>query len=436
MLNVERYPVSGGEEVMKCEGVNKLLSAYLDDEVNPEERKLIEDHLSKCEKCREELRLLTSTRETLRQALSAKAAIVEPPIQVWNGIRQRIESKSSFWERFSGIMSKRALRVALPVVLVLIVIGILWGTGVLPRLIGFVPASTPPAITFAPGPSVSASYVSSFQDMGELCNSSDVIVIGTVERVIDVVRADYGPDYIYDARSAFRVDKVLKGKIDKEIVLTKMALKDKNGWLEGSNVDPPFEAGEQWILFLSADMSYNNLGPWGRYKIIDDKVYSMNRVANDNNAYGGGQPDFKLDFNGVPLSDFIAGVNMTLDSVVLTFTDSRIAWAIDSAVRFDVGGFQEVNVNLSTGKYGPDSVTYTIKRVESKDSAVEIPMPDGLNITIEPVQFAANPRNEYRSTLQIQTTPNILPGTYWIRVEYQFGGSISGHRVIMVNINP
>jgi hypothetical protein len=257
-----------------------------------------------------------------------------------------------------------------------------------------------------------------------------------VDRVIDVVPAEWGHGTIYDARSAFRIDQVLKGKIGKEIVLTKMALKDKNGWLEGSNVDPPFEAGEKWVLFLNADMSYNNLGPWGRYKIIDNKVYSMNRVANDNNAYGGRQPDFKLDFNGVPLADFIASINKTLDSVVLTLTDGRISWAIASAVRFDAGSFQEVNVNLSTGKYGPDSLTYSIKRVASKDSAVEIPMPNGLDITIEPSQFATDPGNEYRSTLKIQTTPDLSPGTYWILIEYQLGKSMSGYRVLMVNINP
>jgi hypothetical protein len=265
--------------------------------------------------------------------------------------------------------------------------------------------------------------------MGELCNSSDVIVIGTVEKVIEVVRSDYGPDYLYDARSLFRVDEVLKGRIDKEIILTKMALKDNNIWLEGSNVDPPFEAGEKWILFLSADMSYNNLGPWGRYKIIDDKVYSMNRVANDNNAYGN-----DIDINGVPLVDFVTSVNQTLDSVVLTFTNSRIPWAIAPAVRFDAGGLQEVNVNLSTGRYGLDNLVYTIKRVESKDSTVEVPMPEGLIITIQPAQFAVDPKKEYTSTLKIQTTPELLSGTYWIHVEYKFGESM-GYRVLMVNVN-
>lgn len=286
-------------------------------------------------------------------------------------------------------------------------------------------------ITFAPGNSGSASYASSFQGMDELCNSSDVIVIGTVEKVIDVLPAEWGGGTIYDARSLFRVEEVLKGKIDKEIVLTKIALRDmeKNVWVEGMNVDPPFRAGERWILFLSAEMSYNNLGPWGRYKIIDDKVYSMNRVANDNNEYGN-----DIDINSVPLADFVASINQMLDSVVLTFTDSRIPWAIDRAVRFDAGGLQEVNVNLSTGKYGPDRVTYSIKRIESKDSTVEVTMPEGLNITIQPAQFVADPNNKYTSTLKIQTTPDISSGTYWIRVEYKFGESM-GYRVLMININ-
>ncbi len=76
---------------MKCENINELLAAYLDEEVTPEERRQIESHLSTCEKCPEDLRLLASTRESLRQALSTKAAVVEPSPQAWDRVRQRIE---------------------------------------------------------------------------------------------------------------------------------------------------------------------------------------------------------------------------------------------------------------------------------------------------------------------------------------------------------
>jgi hypothetical protein len=287
-------------------------------------------------------------------------------------------------------------------------------------------------VTFVPGSSGSASWVSNFNDMSELCNSSDVIVVGTVDRVIEVVPDKNSRGMLYNATSAFRIEKVLKGKIGKEIMLTKIARADANGWVEGKAEDPPFEAGEKWVLFLNADMSYQNLGPWGRYKIIDDKIYSMNRVIGNDIGYY----EEKLDFNGMGLSEFIGSVNETLDSVVFTFTDSRINWAIESAVRFDAGGLQEVNVNLSTGKYGPADIMYSVEMVESKDSAIGISMPAGIEITVEPSQFTAYPRNEYKSSIKILTQPDIPPGTYWIRVEYRFGETLSGQRMLMVNIDP
>jgi hypothetical protein len=367
--------------------------------------------------------------DKLRIFFDSEVKQVEPSSQWWDHIISEVAKpvQSVSFRGKIAVVFPESVRIALPLAVVLITICVLWGMGILPRLAGLVPSSA----TFAPGPSSSASYVSSFRDMGELCNSSDVIVIGTVEKVIDVKPAEWGHGTVYGARSLFRVGEVLKGNIDKEIVLKKMALKDEdhNIWLEGSNVDPPFQAGEKWVLFLSAELSYNTLGPWGRYKIIDDKVYSMNRVANDNNAYGN-----EMDFNGVPLAEFIAGINQTLDSVVLTFTDSRIPWAIDRGERISAGWPVEVNVNLATGKYGPDTVTYTVKRIPTGDSHTEIPMPEGLNTMIEPAQFAAAPRNEYTSTLEILTTCDLPLGTYWIRVEYQFGES-TGFQVFTLHVD-
>ncbi len=124
---------------MKCEGINELLAAYLDGEVPPEERTQIEAHLHTCEKCQEEMRLLASTQEGLRQALDARVAGVESSPQVWGRVRQRIESKSPFWEKAKGLLTKPAWRAAIPIVTVLIVIGALWGSGVLP---GFHSATT------------------------------------------------------------------------------------------------------------------------------------------------------------------------------------------------------------------------------------------------------------------------------------------------------
>ncbi len=136
---------------MNCEAVNELLAAYLDKEVTPEEQRQIEAHLSTCEKCQEELRLLASTREELRQALSAKAAGAEPFPQAWDSVRQRITTKPSLWEQFSSVLNRPVWRAAIPIVLVLIVIGALWGAGILPGFSGGMTSPTP-APTTAPVP--------------------------------------------------------------------------------------------------------------------------------------------------------------------------------------------------------------------------------------------------------------------------------------------
>jgi len=125
---------------MKCKDINELLTSYLDEEVSPEERRQIKAHLALCQKCREELRLLASTRESLRQVLRARATEVEPSPQAWNLVRRRIESKSSLWEQLNTYLSRPLWRAAIPIAVVLIAIGALWSTGVLP---GF-QSGTPP----------------------------------------------------------------------------------------------------------------------------------------------------------------------------------------------------------------------------------------------------------------------------------------------------
>ena len=126
---------------MKCKDINKSLTAYLDEEVTSEERSQMEAHLASCEKCQEEMRLLAATRENLRQVLRAEAARVEPSSQAWNLIRQRIESGSSLWEQLSTLFSKPVWRAAIPVFVVLLAVGVLWRSGVLPGFQGAPPVA-------------------------------------------------------------------------------------------------------------------------------------------------------------------------------------------------------------------------------------------------------------------------------------------------------
>ena len=78
---------------MNCKDMNKLFTAYLDDEVTLGEREQIQTHLSTCPHCREELEALAATQSRLRQALKVMAAGVTSSAQAWAGLRQRLEAE-------------------------------------------------------------------------------------------------------------------------------------------------------------------------------------------------------------------------------------------------------------------------------------------------------------------------------------------------------
>ncbi|MGE5530389.1 MAG: anti-sigma factor family protein [Patescibacteria group bacterium] len=83
---------------MNCQKANSLLSAYLDRELTPEERRLLRLHLFDCQECADELRdleqvktalgRLTLTRMPqilpwLRAQLAATADLQPAPVLVW-----------------------------------------------------------------------------------------------------------------------------------------------------------------------------------------------------------------------------------------------------------------------------------------------------------------------------------------------------------------
>ncbi len=72
---------------MKCREVNRLLVAYLDNEVTPSERALIQAHLAECERCREELAALLGLRSRVSQFLKLQAAQATPSPQAWSRLQ-------------------------------------------------------------------------------------------------------------------------------------------------------------------------------------------------------------------------------------------------------------------------------------------------------------------------------------------------------------
>lgn len=194
---------------MKCEDINKMLAAYLDEEVTPEERGQVEAHLASCQKCREELRTLASTRERLRLVLRAEAARVEPSPQAWERVKQSIESKSSFWEQLGTYASKPLLRAAVPVAVVLIAIGALWSTGVLPGFQSGTAPVTAPGLTAPESADVSKSTLAleSQQPVEIISVSGPLPPINPGGPTVEVTLRNVAPEPVVSLAASLELDR-------------------------------------------------------------------------------------------------------------------------------------------------------------------------------------------------------------------------------------
>ncbi|MDD5537381.1 MAG: zf-HC2 domain-containing protein [Candidatus Omnitrophica bacterium] len=142
---------------MKCEQIRKSLVAYLDGEVTPAKRSIIELHLSTCQRCREELDALKKVQAELRQALNTEAETVSPVPGLWEKMQKRIEATASpsFWEKHGAWLNRPLWRAVIPVVLVVVLaVGVLWGTGILPQFGGMAPPPAPAPAPIVPAPTV------------------------------------------------------------------------------------------------------------------------------------------------------------------------------------------------------------------------------------------------------------------------------------------
>ena len=93
---------------MKCEQVKSLLLAYLDGEVTPSERVLIQAHLSGCTVCQQELDLLFTARSHVRSALQRRAAQAVPARDAWGRLEARLTKAAQPSSRVSAWFSRKA----------------------------------------------------------------------------------------------------------------------------------------------------------------------------------------------------------------------------------------------------------------------------------------------------------------------------------------
>ena len=111
-------------------------------------------------------------------------------------------------------------------------------------------------------------------------------------------------------------------------------------------------------------------------------------------------------------------------SGVSPLTTSQIIF--EGSALLKAGETKSLRVLLSTKEDfgpGPHEVSYKLFRVARGYGQDEIPMPEGLEVSIEPARFMAYPNAQYHSTITIKTTPELSPGEYCFRFESECEGS-------------
>jgi hypothetical protein len=150
-------------------------------------------------------------------------------------------------------------------------------------------------------------YVKDYKNLSELGADADIIVVGRIVRTLEA-GTDNATGSLPSTKSVLDVTNVLKGKPAPGIIVNQEGMIGK----VEDVASPVFRPGERCVLFLRVSNDgklYYLIGPWGRYRIVGSKVYSMNYVVR-NNGYYEATPG--LDFNGVLLNTFTRNITQAV----------------------------------------------------------------------------------------------------------------------------
>ena len=82
----------------------------------------------------------------------------------------------------------------------------------------------------------------------------------------------------------------------------------------------------------------------------------------------------------------------------------------------------------------PSQFSYEIYKVGGEYEEDKLPMPDGLEMFMEPSSFMAYPNTVYRFSIMVETAPELAPGEYFIRFEWHLEGAFDSGGWIIVTI--
>jgi len=90
------------------------------------------------------------------------------------------------------------------------------------------------------------------------------------------------------------------------------------------------------------------------------------------------------------------------------FDDARLLYA--HAVELEAGETESIDVTLETRADGPGEFSCRIFGTDREYGEVTLPVPNGLEISLEPSSFMASPNNVYHSTITLDTSTDLTPG--------------------------
>ena len=108
---------------------------------------------------------------------------------------------------------------------------------------------------------------------------------------------------------------------------------------------------------------------------------------------------------------------------------------VEHHIELKAGETVQTNIRLVTKEHGPGQVTYYKPvLVAGEYSKHWLPMPVGLQVTVEPSRFMAYPNNTYNSTMTVITTGDLPAGVYWLLFKAYMKGVMASTGWIEVDV--
>lgn len=108
----------------------------------------------------------------------------------------------------------------------------------------------------------------------------------------------------------------------------------------------------------------------------------------------------------------------------------------DHDVQLKAGETKSLDFTLETKNdiRWPSQFSYEIYKVGGEYEEDKLPMPDGLEMFMEPSSFMAYPNTVYRFSIMVETAPELVPGEYFIRFEQHLEGAFDSGGWIRVTV--